>query len=367
MKFKIKNPRLDEGTKLTVFYEQQYQPKYILTNERFRRWWLHDNPNHNGKNYSIKVAESEGEFIGHCAYVPVNLWSGGHKYHAAWGGNFIVAEHWRGRGIGRALHQAIYDEFDVFLDVGANTAAEIILQKFGWINFGTLGRAMAVLSPAAAAFSRRPELISKQIIKPSILKSMSVIIEQTNRVGEDVEQFWQQLRMTIGNISDRSMKFLNWRYANHPIFRYQFLLAKQKSEVIGLVVYRDQIVKENGLKLRRIVEFLAREKGAEVLLQQLVKNAREERVVLIDFFCASIHFLAPFTAAGFILSPPADEFTRLFDPVDLTRLNFGTISFNGGNIHNRLPKEVFNLKENWYVTSGDGDQDRPNRILPTVV
>ena len=368
MKFKITNPRLDEGSKLTAFYGQQYQPSYILTDESFRRWWLHDNPAYGGQDYSIKVAVNAGEIIGHCAYVPVSLWSGGRSYRAAWGGNFIVGERWRGQGVGRALHQAIYDEFDVFLDVGANDTAQTVLHKFGWVNFGPLGRAVAPLNQAAAVFSRAPERVAEQLLPLVSVPRSSLSVRKLKRVDQRVDQFWLHYRTKLGNAALRSSAFINWRYADHPIFAYQIWVVERGINLLGFAVGRWQTVSASGLKLLRLVEFMAETALAEkVLLGRIVAEARAADASLIDFFCASAQCLAPFTAVGFVTAPAANQFTRLFDPVDLTRPSFGTISFNGGNIHGRLDATLFNQKENWYVTSGDGDSDRPNHTPPAIV
>ena len=296
----------------------------------------------------------------------VSVWSGGRQCHAAWGGNFIVDERWRGRGIGRALHQAIYDEVDTFLDVGANATAEVILRKFGWFNFGPLWRAVAPLTIEAARFSRTPTLVPSQLLPALPRRPSTLRVRRIERADAAVDRFWERQRQHIGHATERSAVFLNWRYLDHPVFQYQLFLAErlnrnEENEVVGLAVARLQTVADPIHKLWRIVEFLAEDDATDVLLSCLVKEGRAAGAVLADFFCASARFLTPFRRAGFVLSPAADQFTHFFDPVDLTRLEAGRISFNGGNIHGRLDPARFIDRDQWYVTSGDGDQDRPNR------
>ena len=366
MPIKIINPRIEDDLLLAQFYERVYRFDHILTDKRFRSWWLRANPNYKGQGYSCKVAVLDGEFIGHCAYIPVSLWSGERTYRAVWGGNFIVDKRFRGRGIGRQLHQAINQEVEVFLDVGANATARDILRKFGWLNFGSLNRAVGVLDAGAAQFAIARKLSPAEMITvpPNVPETR---VTNFKHCGEEVDDFWLCLRPGLINATERSATFLNWRYLNHPFFDYQTLVVWEGGKMVGLAVFRFQTVPEHRATLMRVVEFLAPPKTGRSLLAALVGLAREKSAALIDFFCAGRSHLDFFQDFGFLLSPAADQFTRLFDPVDLARPGFGTISFNGGNIHSRLPAEIFNRQENWYVTSGDGDQDRPNRILPPIV
>src|SRR3989344_3766021 len=117
MEITIKNPTEADDGRLVSFYERLYRPGYILTDKRFRTWWLRGNPFWKGEGYSCKVAELDGEYVGHIAYVPVPLWSFVKSYRGAWGGNFIVDERFRRMGIGQKLHEAVYTEVDAFLDV----------------------------------------------------------------------------------------------------------------------------------------------------------------------------------------------------------------------------------------------------------
>jgi len=354
----ITNPLLGDEEKLIAFYRRVYRPDHILTDRRFLRWWLHDNPFFSGDRFSCKIAIKEGEIVGHCAYLPLPVWSGGESHRGAWTANFIVAGRWRGQGIGGRLHRAIMSEFDVTLDVGANAIAEPILHHDSWVNFGTLGRAVGILDPRAAAFSRDQTLALKSITR--ILATAGTAVEIVNRVGEEIDQFWQHWSSGAINGTERSATFLNWRYADHPYFKYHFFLARRRGRIVGLAVARCQQVRENNLPIMRVVEFLAEDKAAPALISQLINFGRQAGAVMIDFFCASRQQLRPFAQAGFLLSPSAEQFTRLFDPIDFSRATFSTISFNGSNHKGRLSAALFNDPENWYVTAGDGDQDRPN-------
>jgi len=364
MEIKIINPGERDEEKLDQFYQQAYRPDHILTDRKFRHWWLRDNPFWRRQTYSCKVAMAAGEFVGHCAYVPAPLWFAGQTYRAAWGGNFIVSERFRGQGIGRKLHQAINDEVDVFLDVGANVSAQAILSKFGWTNFGRLHRAVGILDyRAAAAFSRESVSPRRELKRVETKSSADLIFEELAEFDETTDKLWQKLKSQAPiAATERNHHFLNWRYAKHPYFTYRTFAVRRGEEIVGLAVCRFQLIKETQIKIMKIAEFLALKEARLPLLRQLIDQGRQANAALIDFFCASETHLNFFADLGFCLSSAADQFTRLFDPVDLTRPGFNEISFNGGNIHQRLAKEIFNNQENWYVTIGDGDQDRPNRL-----
>ena len=152
----------------------------------------------------------------------------------------------------------------------------------------------------------------------------------------------------------RSPEFLNWRYADHPVFDYRLFEACLHGEVKGLAVYRVERVRDLPLQVGRIVEFLAESAAAGALIDAVIDDARAHQVVVMDFFCSHVD-AAPLLQRGFL---PGHEHAAaripvLFQPIDRRRsgipfmANMGKLGEHGGALK-------------WYVTKGDGDQDRPN-------
>lgn len=354
----IINPTLYDKNRLQEFYAQIYRPDHVLMNDAFLQWWLRDNPFWKGDGFSCKIAVDGEKIVGHFAYVPVSIWAMGKIYSGVWTGNFIVDEFYRWRGIGGALIKSIMDEYQATMDVGANAPAEIILQKKGWMHFGNLHRFVGIFDEQSAApLAIKKEAPGHCLIRVPDGRDNQTAISEVAEFSDDYDAFWEKFRQGIAAATDRSAKFLNWRYVKHPLFQYRMLEAKSGGQTTGIAVYRIDPIKDMKRPAMRIVEFFAEPEAEDALLTQLLELAKKENVVLADFFCASKKFGAALARFGFCAQPYSSQIARLFYPIVLSARE---ISFNGANCQGGLPKDIFKNQELWYVTSGDGDQDRPN-------
>ena len=360
----IREPRLEEKERLQDFYRKIYRPDYPFLDDRFLLWWFNQNPLFERKdNFSCKIALDGDAIIGHFGFLPVAVWAEGGGYSGAWTGNFVVDQAYRGQGIGRKLARAIMSEFDVTLDIGANELAEKVLSRLGWRNFGGLHRYVGVLDQVQAKFlTDNPKYLDGGYIAiQSEINPPGVACEIINEFSQATDEFWDEFKKRIPYATERTHTFLNWRYRDHPLFNYKIFQATSAGRVAGFAVLRFEEARgiPEKVKVTRIVEFLAFPEAAAHLLRHIVNFSRENSAALVDFFCSSDMCAEPFRAFGFLSSPASHNIARLFQPVVL---GSRAISFNGANCGKKLNQESFSDQARWYVTTGDGDQDRPNSI-----
>lgn len=361
----IKDAGDEHQENLLAFYRRVYnRPDYPLANERFFRWWLRDNPNNGNRRISAKIAMHGTAIVGHYAYAPVRLWAGGRVYRAFWAGNLVVDDAYRMRGIGGRLIAVLRQEGEVGLDVGADPIAEPMLVKNGWTHMGVLHRWIGIVDPVRAL----PLAVDARALEECVLPPLAAeeddrpdAIRAVERFGADYDLFWQKRRLSIAYATDRDAEHMNWRYADHPVFRYQIFEIRHGNAVEGYAIARKEDVRgvSEPIVAMRIVEFLTSPGFEDPLVRYLIRMAQHWDAVLIDFFCASASFGTVFERYGFKRDKPMDKIARLFSPVALYQW---TISFNAVAI-SRLFATGVGSPEEWYVTSGDGDQDRPNSIV----
>ena len=112
--------------KLLAFFTQIYRKSHPLQNQAFWQWQF-GNPEHGG---SI-IALVDNRIIGH---IGVNRSSG-----VAWLINLFLDPEWRGKGVVTNMYK-LAEEFGPLATTNANSAAEGVYRKMGWVGHANLRR-----------------------------------------------------------------------------------------------------------------------------------------------------------------------------------------------------------------------------------
>ncbi len=301
------------------------------------------------------------KIAGHYGYTPVGLWMQDAVHRAFWAGNLVVDEAYRRQGIGGQLIRALADEGEVGLDLGASPIAEPMLVKEGWTHMGALHRWVGVLDAVRAVpFAENPDVLKSCIVTGDFRSTPVSDIREVKEFDSDTDVFWNEYRRTIAYATDRNARYLNWRYAHHPVFSYSMCEAMADGKVQGFAVARLEKARGagEGLVVMRIVELVSFPQYEMLLLQHLIMRAHEQGAVIMDFFCSSLRFGRVFEDRGFGGDAVSGRIARLFSPVVLSKW---PISFNVIATNTAAGSEL-SSQEEWYATTGDGDQDRPNKL-----
>ena len=158
----------------------------------------------------------------------------------------------------------------------------------------------------------------------------------------------------------RDYKFLKWRYMESPVLKYHILtIRKEDGEYLGLAVLRIEPVLDRTCHIGRVLEFLAFDPVAATQLASALVDFRRD-VLMWDFYCLSDVTAFGLEAVGFRKLSPWSEKLQIptrFHPIDHENMVLNVtvhLAEEWGNVVN--PINSFQ----WYVTRGDGDQDRAN-------
>jgi hypothetical protein len=350
---------------LRVFFARMYGPDYVLrVNERQFSWQYGDTPVSDANGYHMRLGLVDGEIKGCLGYVPLEISVAGRVVHGAWLANWMVDPGQRQYGLGLLVMRRLMSEFDITLTVGTNQAAHGLLTRLGWTDFGLLPRYVCVLdSHAAGALTENGTLDWPDEVQsarahaqtPTGDAGFGLTTRLVDRFEGDATQLWDRAWGESGAGTRRSAEFLNWRYAGHPVLHYRLLEARRDSRLCGLAVYRVEDVRDVPVKVGRIVELVAEETAQDCLLDELRNDARSQGVAALDFFCSSRRFAGTMARHGFLPgeNEVASQIPILFQPINRRRSGIPFLAY----LRN-FPDEDGN--RDWYVTKGDGDQDRPN-------
>jgi hypothetical protein len=330
----------------------------LCRNEALFRWQFAAATGSNGGAYRIRLARNQDETVACLGYMAADISLGGHIAKGAWVVNWMVDPRQRNLGLGPLLMRDVTSQFDVVLNVGPNRDARNLLARMGWADFGELSRYVCVLDiEAASALTRNGKLdwpLPKTTLGAGELAE-GTTVRLVERFCDDSTQLWDSIWGQNAAGTRRSAKYLNRRYADHPVFKYRLFELRHLGVLTGLMVYRVEAVEGVPVRVGRIVELVCQPDAANSLLRAVLRDAQSQGVAAIDFFCSSRHVAAHMSQQGFLSADESAtaQLPTLFQPIDWRRQNISFMAYlrnmpGATEIHD------------WYVTKGDGDQDRPN-------
>jgi hypothetical protein len=332
---------------LRNFLAAMYSPGYVLSrSEPFLQWQFATVPSDRRSGIDMKLAVVDGVIAGCLGYIPVELTVGDTTVRAAWAANWMVDDHYRRLGLGPLLIRELCRDFDVALALGGNQDAHALLPRMGWTDFGMLRRHVAVLDPINAA-----QLGDVSGLQPPAPVTGSALVDLVDEVPDDATALWDTFSRDLAG-TRRSADYLRWRYQSHPLFDYRIFTLRHGTALAGLGVYRLESVRDAGITVARIVELIATADDAAALAGAMTADAIAEGAVFADFFCPLQRLIAPLSAAGFS-HEASDRFPMLFQPIDRSRTG---VLFMADL--RKCPRAAAQM--DWYATTADGDQDRPN-------
>jgi hypothetical protein len=254
------------------------------------------------------------------------------------------------------LIRELVKQFDVTLALGGNHDAHQLLPRMGWTDFGDLPRYVSVVDRVAAGPLVEGGALSWPAAPVTAVSRVAPAVRaaRIERFSESATEAWDRV---FGNASGtrRSAAFLNWRYAGHPVFVYRMYECRTGNRLDGFAIYRIEQARDVPVRIGRIVELVAEGAIAVDLLRTIVQDGIANGVSVFDFFCSSARLVPVMAEAGFVngREQPASAVPFLFQPIDRTRtgvLFMANLQKAGGA----------SPASDWYVTTADGDQDRPS-------
>src|SRR5690349_3464487 len=116
----IRQFKLSEKDALFSFLKAVYPDSPRQSDPLFWEWHYLQNPYIDTDNMPIWIAKNGEEIIGQMAGIPVQLKVGEVEHKSIWILDFIVHEHYRGRGLGKKLALAAHEYSPVELTVNTN-------------------------------------------------------------------------------------------------------------------------------------------------------------------------------------------------------------------------------------------------------
>jgi len=346
MAIQFRNADANDAAGVRAFFGEMYSPEYVLSRSApFLQWQFAGAPSTDRAGMDLKLAVVDGAIAGCLGFIPVALRSGHVTMTAAWAANWMVDDRYRRLGLGPLLMRELGRDFEVVLALGGNRDAHALLPRMGWTDFGDLPRFVGVLDRDQAA-----QLGDVAGLRLTPVPETTVA-SKVSEAPADATALWDEV--SLGMVGTRrTTEYLNWRYTKHPLFDYRIFEIRRGEQLTGLGIYRLETVRDLPVVVARVVEIIAKAGDATLLIEGLVHDAGRSGAAIIDFFCPASQLRADLERAC-LSTEISNRFPMLFQPIDRSRSG---VLFMADL--RRSPVSA-NLTD-WYVTTADGDQDRPN-------
>lgn len=267
-------------------------------------WYYKNNPYGYGKIWLLKTDDDNGTVVGtegmglrkikvHNKYLEVGLTA-----------DLAVDTKYRTLGPALKLMKKVYEESNngVGLIYGLpNNRAVVPTERVGFRLLGRMGRSIKIL--------RHSKYIQKYIKWPFVSKILSFpvgfmmtmfsketyCILPNDYVGVDISEFdakfdvlWEEMSQNHKILSERTSKFLNWRYCECPTFDYKiYALINQTDQYLaGYIVYC-----QNTDNMIQIIDFSFKdgERAFDLLMSSFIKHMKKTNAssIALDFFGSS--------------------------------------------------------------------------------
>jgi hypothetical protein len=281
--------------------------------------------------------------------IPVDVQVGEHVLHAGWAMELIVEPALLMRGVGGMLHQQSVATYDTLIGLDVTEDGRRCFLRAGWTDLGTVPALDRPLDPARLLKNRamrgwlRPLClvwrIGVQIFDLALallLRARRMRMVPIDAFDERVHAVWDEASRAYGAVCKRDKDYLNWRFIECPDrSRYRCFYCFQGEHLFGYVVLR--VSASSSPRRGFIVDFLCAPKMAYWLLASTISFFRREGAAAFYCLTSSPAVLAAGRWLGCLQRDSGWRFM----------------------VRAGEKRELLEHPENWFVTSGDSNVDRP--------
>lgn len=338
-----------------------FHDRYILTNKEFVNWQYKTSFS-KISDINIFIIKIKEKVMGFLGVIPLSFNYFGKDIYGVCLANWQTEEVLHSKGFGHEMLDTALENSQIAYTTSYKPALEKLFDKTDW-QIHTDKQEQMLVRRFVKIFDA--EKVKKMVGKKNLVfdesKNLSKKGEfeflQINLFDKDVDSFWESVRDKYKVAVNRNSKYLNWRYASHPIFDYKLFVAKKDNNIKAFAVLR---LEESGeYTVGRIVDFASENKTEEFMFTAVCEWFVEKNACLADFSFTGNFYNDALESAGFeeANKEPYASVPYLFSPIDHKRrsTNFA---------FKIIDKDIKSLGtveySHFYITRGDCDQDRPN-------
>jgi hypothetical protein len=334
---------------LNQFIKQTHGDRHVMQNKALFEWFYSPIPDQNV--YNTIVGVKDNKVISILGYVPTKFLVNGKFINGAWTALWFTLPEERG-GIGALLMKRLMELYPIVAGQGASVMNKKIVEAMGHEFVPIIPKMVGVIDRSLIQdLLQEPHRFNKNLSIPANISKQKGPQSLTQEVN------WKEYsNIKFGTLRDAD--YIYRKYLVNPFLEYELITAgDQRTQTIVIL----RIIQTNlGFKVARIVEFFGPnisdyESQWKEALDEILILANKRECAYIDFYSTSSMINKFLTEMGFY-EDNEGVLPSLLDPVEMSRKSQNLELFVDPSLK---AAESISIKD-FFVTRGDGDQDRPN-------
>jgi len=354
MDFKIRFIKKTELKKLIQFNKRNYGTKHILVNKKYLDLQFGCFPSAKNCYTILGIFNPKEYLLGILGMTFLDYLYFGKKVKCTSFANLMIQENLRNLGLGYLLIQKAENINPICLDHGVNDHAMSLFKGMVWVKEDMKKYSFVFNSENIKKIIKKKNAKIKDSILPHI-ESDNMEFISLRKYDKRLSQLFKNTAKKYSITVDRSCNYLNWRYFNHPMIKYNIFATVKNNTIKSFLVVRIDGPKD--FRVARIIDFVSTDNAEKFTFMQVIEFCKSKKVNFIDYFFSGNVHLKNLKICGFrdCLKADYDLLPKLLNPIVSSKNN--SINFVVKTNHSLKYKKVNNIK-NWYTTKAGGDQDR---------
>lgn len=337
-----------------AFLRTSWKQETVLSLQPFYDWQFRSLPEGEGKDHCLVVADEEGGVHG---FMGVNLHTFNLRGQALRGAElttWIHAEEARGSYAVEVL-KTLQRSYDVVVGAGISDEALPVYTGMGFRIVSHLPRYVRIFNWRPLCACSRISPLGRRLIAQRDLGTP--VAYRAHRASlYDLDDVVAEVHAHFNGYS-RDARYLQWRYADHPFFRYHIFRVEGPGTTAGVILRLDEAP---GFRFVHVIDVLGPAAAIPAVVSFVEGFSREHDAAFADLTCTSIRMAHPFWYRGWfsVLDDAAVGVPHLFHPIE-----FRDPPTTSLTLWARDHLEALLDLSRLYVTKGDCDLDRPTMVF----